>query len=227
MTLELKTEVLEQVKQQVAFGFTSKEDILEILLDSFYGETTLDESWLKQQIHEQFTVHQKINASLGPKTDFNRLVSAFDQLNSEKIVSLHKAGYTRQDAEGDCLEIIEELTNLDIKASGYCYYHEQDVESVLLSSGTLHIGYNSTDHNETATKTIANCILKVLVQNNFKVNWNGNVENRIEIEDFKWEKAYDGVDYNYDRVFNILENQHKPKAKTTLKNDKKPFWKFW
>lgn len=124
MTLELKTEVLEQVKEQVAFGFTSKEDILEVLLDSFYGETTLDESWLKQQIDEQFTVHQKINASLGPKTDFNRLVSAFDQLNAEKIVSLHKAGYTRQDAEGDCLEIVEELTNLDIKTRGYCYYHE-------------------------------------------------------------------------------------------------------
>ena len=37
----------------------------------------------------------------------------------------------------------------------------------------------------------------------------------------------DNIDYNYGRVFEIIEKYHKPE-KTNIENkNKKPFWKIW
>ncbi|WP_298514427.1 hypothetical protein [uncultured Kordia sp.] len=223
MTQAIKDEALAQIQKEILLGFYDEATIAEIIQDLFYDVENFDSDWLNAEIRKQFTHHQKTSQQWQKPTDFDRLVSVFDQLNKEKIVSLHRAGYTRQDAEGDCREIIDELSNLGIQAKGYCYYHTQDAERVM-EEEVLFIGFDSVNFNDEVALEIANRIIELLQENNFQTSWNNSVETRIKILNINWQKAYDGIDYNYNRVFSIIQKEHSPEKKEV---SKKSFWKFW
>ena len=88
----------------------------------------------------------------------------------------------------------------------------------------LFIGFDSVDYNDEVASEIANRIVELLKENGFQTSWNESVETRIKIQNINWQKTYDGIDYNYDRVFSIIQKEHSPKKKTVPKN---LFWKFW
>jgi hypothetical protein len=183
-----------------------------------------DSDWLNAEISKQFTAHKKESLQWTKPTDFDKLVAVFDQLNKEKIVSLHKAGFTRQDAEGDCREIIDELSTIEINAKGYCYYHIQDLERAIGEEKMLFIGFDSVDYNDEIATEIGHRIVTLLQENGFQTSWNGTVDTRIKIQTINWQKAYNEIDYNYDRVFSIIQKEHSSEKKIA---SKKPFWKFW
>ena len=224
MKPEIKKEAIEHLERDVLFGFESKEDLFESISELFYDEDDFDDDWFKMEIEKRFSSHLKNSGNWKKPTDFERLVKVFDQLNKEGIVSLHKAGHTRQDSEGDCREIIEELEAIGIKAKGYCYYHSQDLERAIIDNGMLFIGYGSNAHNDEIGFEIANRIVELLNKNGFQTEWNGSLDTRIEINKIVWKKTYDNVDYNYSRVFSIIEKYNKP---IKAEDIKKPFWKFW
>lgn len=224
MKQEIKDEALRQLEQDILFGFESEEDLFESIRDMFYDEDDFDDKWLRLKVSTAFLAHQKDSVNWKKPTDFDRIVKAFDQLNKEKIVSLHKAGYTRQDAESDCNEIIHELSTIGITAKGYCYYHTQDLERVILDDRMLYIGYGSIDQNDKTALNIANQIIMIFELNGFQTEWNGSLNKRIKIKNVNWEKTYDNIDYNYERVFSIFEKYNKPIKKI---NPRKPFWKIW
>ena len=230
MTKEIKTEALEMIKENVLFGFYSEKEIFTSISDAFYDAEDFDNDWLTKEISKQFVAHKNNSKSWNRQTIFTRLVSVFDQLNKEKIVSLHKAGYTRQDAQDDCREIVDELGAIGIIAKGYCYYHAQDLQRALGEDGMLYIGYDSIEPTDSAAEAVANRIVTLLRENGFTVSWNGFIDTRIEIKNITWQKVYDGVDYNYSRIFSIIEEHHAPKNNletTTNNTTQKPFWKFW
>lgn len=222
MKPEIKKEAIEQLEKDILFGFESEEEIFEGICDLFYDEE-LDENWLKKEINERFEKHQRLSLTWEKPTDFDKLVKTFDQLNKEKIVALHNAGFTKQDGRDDCLEVIDELKAIGIQAKGYCFYHSQDIERVLINKN-LFIGFDSYNQDDELAKQVAEKIVEVLKTNGFIVKWNRSIETRIEIQNVVWQKAYDTIEYNYDRVFRILENTKKPNLNL---NKKKPFWKFW
>ncbi|WP_299890231.1 hypothetical protein [uncultured Lacinutrix sp.] len=224
MKQKVKTEAIEHLERDILFGFESKDDLFESISELFYNEDDFDNDWFKTEIEKRFSSHLKSSENWKKPTDFERLVKVFDQLNKEKIVSLHKAGHTRQDSEEDCREIIEELEAIGIKAKGYCYYHSQDLERAIEDNGMLFIGYDSNEQNDGIAFEIANRIIELLKENGFKTEWNGSLDTRIEIKSIVWKKAYDNTDYNYSRVFSIIEKYHTPTKKV---EKKKPFWKFW
>ncbi|MGB4775763.1 MAG: hypothetical protein WBP45_11360, partial [Daejeonella sp.] len=127
MTQDIKNEALEQLELDIKFGFENEEEIFDSIRDMFYNEEDFDEDWLRQTIAEKYKQHQHDSLSWTRPNDFDRLAKTFDQLIKEKIICLHKAGYTKQDGEGDCMESIERLNALGIKAIGFCYYHSQDL----------------------------------------------------------------------------------------------------
>jgi len=227
MKQEIKNEVIEQLENEILFGFQNDEELFESISDMFYDEDNFDDTWLKGEIKSHLSRHQKESLNWQKPTDFDRLVKSFDQLNKEKIISLHRAGYTRQDAEGDCLEIINDLKKIGITAKGYCYYHTQDLERVISEEKTLFIGYDSYNQDNEIAKEVANRIVEILKQNEFKVNWNGSIETRIEILNIDWKKTVDNIDYNYGRVLEIMENYNIANHIEPKQNDNKPFWKFW
>lgn len=218
MKQEIKDEALKQLEQDILFGFESEEELFESISEMFYNEDDFDNKWLKTKISTAFLDHQKESLHWEKPTDFDRIVQAFDQLNKEKIVSLHKAGYTRQDAESDCNEIIQELSAIGITAKGYCYYHAQDLEGAIQDNGVLYIGYGSIDQNGKAALLIANQIVAILELHGFQTEWNGSLDKRIEIKSLNWKKAYDNTDYNYGRVFQYLKNSTNQLKRQSLEN---------
>ena len=116
------------IQQEVRFGFDSEVEILQSTWDyAIEDEDQLDERWLRQVIGEYYHRHQEASKGWKRPTDFDRLAKVFDELNSEGIIALHKAGYTKQDGYSDVGEVIHMLDR-SIKPIGYCFYHTQDLE---------------------------------------------------------------------------------------------------
>ena len=227
MNQEIKDEAIEQLEKDILFGFENGDDLLESISEMFYDEDDFDENWLKREIEIRLKKHQTESLNWEKPTDFERLVKSFDELIKEKIVSLHRAGYTRQDGESDCSEIIDELKAIGINAKGYCFYHTQDLERAIGEEKMLFIGFDSYNREDELAKEVAKKIVEVLKKNEFNVKWNGSLDTRIEILDINWKKAVDNVDYNYGRVFEIMEKYNKQNKMEAKTNNKKPFWKFW
>jgi hypothetical protein len=219
MTEEIKQEAIDQLELDIKFGFENEEELFESIREMFYNESEFDESWLREKISEQYSKHQIESQHWGHPTDFERLAKTFDELITEKIVCLHNAGFTRSDGEGDCMETIERLEELGIKAIGFCYYHSQDLgRAVDPESRNLYLGFNSVVENDNEAILIANRIIQKLKKNGFDVDWSGTVDQRIEIKDMDWKKIPDDQDWGIERVVQILSK---------LKDDRNPFWKFW
>ena len=227
MKKEIKDEAIEQLEKDILFGFESAEELLESIGEMFYDEENFDTEWLKNEIKERLNKHQDESLTWEKPTDFDRLVKAFDQLNREKIVAIHKAGNTRQDGEDDSSEIISELNEIGIVAKGYCYYHSQDLERAIGDEKMLFIGFDSYNRENELAKEVAEKIVEILKKNEFQVKWNGSLETRIEILNINWKKTIDNIDYNYGRVFEIMEKYNKSESAEIKKKEKKPFWKFW
>lgn len=219
MRQDIKDEALEQLALDIKFGFEHEDELFDSIRDMFYGESDFDEEWLRQTISEKYQQHQQDSLSWTKPTDFDRLAKTFDQLTHEKIVCLHKAGFTKQDGESDCMETVEKLNQLGIKAIGYCYYHTQDLaRTVDKDIRNLYLGFDSPTQDDNEAIRIANKIVSKLQENNFDVNWTGSVDQRIEIRNMNWQKIPDNESWDAARVITIL---------TKPGNDKKPFWKFW
>ena len=227
MRQEIKDEAIEQVEKDILFGFENADDLLESISEMFYDEDDFDEEWLKHEIDSRLKKHKADSLKWEKPTDFDRLVKAFDELNKNKIVSLHRAGYTKSDGESDCSEIIDELKELGINAKGYCYYHTQDLERAIGEEKMLFIGFDSYNRNDELAKEVAEKIISVLADNGFNTKWNGSIDTRIEILNINWKKTVDNIDYNYGRVFEIIEKHHKPENGAVSEKNKKPFWKIW
>ena len=127
MDEELKEEALELLELQVLFGFDTVTEIYESICELFEEEKGLDTEWLQQELEKAYAQKIQESKSWEAPTDFQKLLRVFDQLNKEGIVSLHCAGYTRQDGEGDCHDVIHELQKRGLQPKGYCYYHAQDL----------------------------------------------------------------------------------------------------
>ena len=196
MEQSIKDEAIEQLDKDIVFGFDDKEDLLMGISDMFYNVDNFDKKWLKNEIKIRLKEHKLVSKKWEYPTDFDRLLKAFDSLNAKGIVALHKAGYTKQDAQDDSLDMIMRLKKKGIEAKGFCYYHTQDLERVISEDKNLFIGYDSYNHNDTLAKEIADEIAKTLKLNGLKVKWNGSIESRIEIVDMDWKKRVDGIDYN-------------------------------
>ncbi len=215
----VKEEILEQLELDIKFGFDNDQQLFHSIREMFYNEDDFDEDWLRQIISEKYIEHQKESLTWIRPNDFDKIAKIFDELTKEKIVCLHKAGFTRQDGEGDCMEIIEELNKLGIKAIGYCYYHSQDLaRTVNPSVRNLLLGFDSPTLNDKKALQIAKKIVGKFRKNGFQVDWTGSVNQRIEVNNITWQKSPDSEEWGPERVINIL---------VKLKNNKKPLWKFW
>ena len=108
MTDTTKGDIIEQIDVSVKSGFYDKEEILTHVEDYMY-EIPFDHEWTKQQIEKAYSDRLKEQSTWSAVTDFDKLVLAFDKLNSSGIIALHNAGVTKQDGEGDSEEIHEDL----------------------------------------------------------------------------------------------------------------------
>jgi hypothetical protein len=128
--------------------------------------------------------------------DFERLNIVFQQLNDEKIISIHCAGYTMSDGMSDVGDIKYRMQLKDIQAIGWCFYHEQDYKRAINSEiKLLNLAFGSVSNQESDTLTIAQRIVNLLKNQDFTVSWDGTTRQRItviELIDFKLPENFSG-----------------------------------
>jgi hypothetical protein len=195
MSDTLKNEISGEIKFFTYAGFFNRHQVFEQVTDMFTCED-LDEVWMQEMIDYHIVEKSSLEGHWPKTTDFDLLVDTFYELNRKKILTLHMAGYTRQDGESDCYAVQSSLIEKGICASGYCFYHMQDVEKVIFDQGAgLFLAFGSFSEQDMAIEEVGNIIVDELKHAGFEVEWNGDVDKRILIAPFNWQKRFVEFDY--------------------------------
>ncbi len=157
-------------------GFFNTDEILEILEDQFIEED-VDFS--------QFI----ISSNNQDNNNFKKLENAFNSLARENIVAIHNCGYDIEEGVTDAFELFVHLRNNKFSPDGFCFYAFEDVEEAI-NEKTLKITFGDFENNEQKGLEIGNIVNNALKAENFKINWDGTVNNQIEIIQFIWDKYY-------------------------------------
>lgn len=202
---ELKQDVIDLIRQEVLFGFDNEAEILEATwdLEADYGEE-LDGEWVRHMIAKYYNTRQTESRQWERPTDFDRLARSFDELNREKIIALHKVGYTKQDGYSDVGEVKVHL-KAGVKPVGYCFYHTQDLERAIDPEiRNLFLAFDDIGQDDEKAVWVGKKIVTTLNENGLKTEWNGTIDQRIEIKDIRWQKVPDGQDWGMERAIGLL-----------------------
>lgn len=193
-------------------GFNSLEDIIDEAVDMVEEEgweIEITEDWIRENATREYEKHEKESKSWQLPTDCDKLLNVFDKLCKEKIVALHCAGYTQEDALYDVQEVREDLEDMGVHPIGYCYYHQQDMERAI-NQGVLMISfYGKKEKNDKEAIMVGNIIVNALKEAGFTVNWDNTTSKRIEVSPFIWHNAFTSVEevedkWGYDRVIRLM-----------------------
>jgi Domain of unknown function (DUF6891) len=181
-----------QVRYRVASGFWPAEEIAETVLEECFDPadvTSADEGWLNQLIEEAFAAQRKAEASWPADTDFDRLAAAFVALEEGGIIALHNAGMTQSDGLDDITEVYHDRGAEVSGIQGYCFYHMQDVERAIDGHGLL-LTFGEIRGDLAKGTEIGRRIVAELTKAGFRTTWAGTTEQRINIDDVRWQKRY-------------------------------------
>ncbi len=170
-------------------GFFSIDEILEILEDQFIEEN-VDFS--------QFN----ISSNKFENRNFKRLENAFGLLANENVVAIHNCGYDIEEGVGDAFELFVHLRNNKYNPDGFCFYTFEDVEEAILDK-KLKITFGDFEGDEDKALDIGNIVNDCLKSQGFEINWDGTINNQIEIVPFEWDKSFDSdKEYEIEGAYN-------------------------
>lgn len=205
--------IFDSIYTQVRSGFHSVDDIKDYITEEIEDNGVEDEvsqEWAFEQINDVYEELKSESTSWNAPTQTNHLIAAFDELAENKIIALHYAGYTNEDAEFEVSEVERALRDNNEKSVGYCFYHGQDLERAVRGEG-MYISFQKIDNvSDVVSKEVAKQIVEILEKHTLEVDWNGKSSSRIFLPNFKWERVYDEDArdlLNYNHVIDtILEN---------------------
>jgi hypothetical protein len=177
MNQDLAEEIEYMIDLLSKSGFYDTDEIVEILEDQFIEEE-IDFS------------NCDISLNSFENINFNKLEKVFKALAGEDIVAIHNCGYDIEEGVADAFELFVHLKNNKFNPEGFCFYTFEDVEDAILDDA-LKITFGDFEGSEEKALEIGKIVEKCLSQE-FSINWDGTVNNQIEINPFKWDKSFDG-----------------------------------
>ena len=226
---ENKSFIFESIFNQVRMGFLSisdiKENIIEEIEDNQF-ENEISEKWAIETIEEEHFKLIKESKHWNQPTDTVKLIKAFDELCKRNIIAIHNAGYTTSDGDCEVVDIESRLRENLIVSDGYCFYHEQDLSRAISPENPcLYIAFQKVDNSDNVvTLSVGKKVVKTLVENGLKVEWNEDVNSKILIPNFKWQYLFDENQrdlQDYEQVIDLMSKEQKRVAKVI---EHKGFW---
>lgn len=207
MNHELIQEISYEISVLVGSGFYNRDEILEIIEEQFIDEEiSLDK--INNIVSEQYDEKLAKEEEWKRPTDFDKLKDCFVDLNKNNIIAIHNAGYTIDEGVHDSFEVFHHLKTKDLDPIGFCFYHFQDIERAI-ESELLSIAFGDFENSAKKSVEIGKILVNILKNNGFSVHWNGDVNTRIEIKPFKWEKFFDNEEYEMEGAFNSFLDNNK------------------
>ena len=157
-------------------GFFSVDEIIEILEDEF--------------IEEDIDLSQfDISLNDFDNANFNKLENVFNALVFEDIVAIHNCGYDIEEGVQDAFELFVHLRNNSFAPKGFCFYTFEDIEEAIYEN-RLKITFGDFENDEAKALEIGKIVNQHFKDEGFKINWDGTINNQIELISFIWDKSY-------------------------------------
>ncbi len=130
-------------------------------------------------------------------TDCDRLSQVFEELNQLGIVALENCGATISEATAVAAEeferrLEEEQIPPTTAIARYVCYHEQDIESAIDGDGLWlafgAVNWEDGSDDEAQALDVAATCQRLLGAKGLAVRWNGSVEQRLQIDEFRWQR---------------------------------------
>jgi len=206
---EIQEEVIEIIEKELHFGFMEEDELLEEVLDTFLDED-IDPKWIGERVHHMYVERMEEIDEWDPEeaNDFDRLANAFDELCDHKIIAIHRAGYTDEDAIEEITEAFKGLAERGVRPKGYVYYHGGHLEKVLdEEKPRLDLVFGAMTKASSQVRGVGNLISETLQRYGLEVRWNGNPGDNIRIIDIDWQKEPDDEDWGIDRAISIISGE--------------------
>jgi hypothetical protein len=183
---------LDAIRRYVWSGFYDTDEIVEIIDEAILEPGKIDQNWLRAEIQKEFR-RKRVEVKAWPSmTDCDRLDQVFDSLEQQGIMALQNAGYTQSDGISDVTQFYHEAGGEQSVIVGYCFYHGQDLETVM-ESGKLWLTYGDILGNDDKGVEIGRRIKHVLEGAGFTVEWDGSIKTRLLVKGIKWQRRGDSA----------------------------------
>lgn len=205
---ELQEEVIEIIEKELIFGFLEEDELLEEVLETFLDED-VDPTWIGEQVNILYAkkLEEIDEWDEDEIYDFDRLADAFDELSEQKIISLHRAGYSDEDGIEEVTEAFKELVTRGIRPRGYVFYQSEQLENVLSDEPHLTLTFGASNNSMVQIREIGNLIVETLKRYELEVSWDGKPGSSIVIEDIFWQKEPDDEDWGIERSVAIMSGE--------------------
>ena len=193
MNQDLVEEIEYMIDLLAKSGFFDVEEIREILEDQFIEED-IDFSDCSISLNNFSNVN------------FNKLEEVFKALANEDIVAIHNCGYDLEEGVADAFELFVHLKNNKFNPKGFCFYTFEDIEEAIFDD-KLKITFGDFEGSEEKALEIGKIVERYLSQD-FTINWDGTINNQIELNPFKWDKSFDGDnEYEIEGAYDVFVNR--------------------
>jgi len=183
-----RADISDHINILVWSGFEGEEEIARGILEDELDPRELseaDRAWVRQEVRRQMAEKRQIEKTWPAETSWDRLDRVFQRLKAANIIALHDAGYTQSDGLDLVGEILSDQRGSADRAKGYCFYHRQDLERVVVSK-ELYLSFGAFSEDDKST--IPRMIASGLSDEGFAVEWNGNLKQRILVSGLAWRK---------------------------------------
>lgn len=174
-----------EIRRLVWSGFYGPGDVDDAIEDFLFDNDSLDRAVLRSAAAEEFALKARAEADWPAVTDCDRLDAAFGALEGDGILALHDAGTTMADGHVEAAETLADEP--PGRFQGYCFYHSQDVGTVLEGGGML-IAFDHVKDDEAERVRVGHAVVSALKAAGLSPIWDGDHRQRIVIPNFAWKR---------------------------------------
>ena len=206
---DLQREVLDVIEREILFGFMEADELLEEVLETFYDED-VDPTWIGEQVTQLYNARQAEIEEWDPEeaSDFDRLANAFDELSEGRIIAIHRAGFSDEDAIEELTTALKALGERGVQPRGYVFYHTGHLDRVLdPENARLDLVFGAMTKATVQVKEIGNLVTATLQRYGLDARWSGSPGDNIRIRDIEWLKEPDEEDWGVDRSVAIMTGE--------------------
>ena len=182
------TILTEQVRQQVADGYTSPDQIVVNLAERF--EIPAHDSRrpvLVALVREAIADHQRQQAGWPALTDCDRLDRAFASLEAAGVVARAHFTCCQSCARSEIGGEVATVRARGREVRGHVFFHAQDTERAVAGHGLL-LGYGPVGQpSPAATEAIGHVVVEALREAGLQPVWNGSAAQRIAVP-LRWQR---------------------------------------
>lgn len=189
---DAKADAVEGVRFLVRAGLSSKAEIVDEMRAQFVDDE-LDVAWLRAAVELEWARHDREQSTWPERTDCDRLAGAFAELRELGVVAAWSSEYTVTSATAALRADFAEAGGRESDLVGFCVCCGQDIE-VALDGGGLGLAFRAAedDASDDVTVEVGRLVFEALRAAGFDATWAGTAEERIVVQDVRWQLRRDG-----------------------------------